>query len=111
MDRMDDQISFLCYSNQMANEQMLFPDQNTARQMKEMEMQGVPVTMANLVIHRQKEEEMNQERMRYDRILQEAATEKAREANKGKARHVEEDEDTDEERSSGLEEWERGLGK
>ncbi|MED6189593.1 hypothetical protein PIB30_097581 [Stylosanthes scabra] len=29
MDRMDDQISFLCYSNQMANEQMLFPYQNT----------------------------------------------------------------------------------
>ncbi|MED6164438.1 hypothetical protein PIB30_090099 [Stylosanthes scabra] len=31
MDRMDDQLSFLCYSNQMANEQMLFPYQNTAR--------------------------------------------------------------------------------
>ncbi|MED6139416.1 hypothetical protein PIB30_083664 [Stylosanthes scabra] len=25
MDRMDDQLSFLCYSNQMTNEQMLFP--------------------------------------------------------------------------------------
>ncbi|MED6150940.1 hypothetical protein PIB30_077505, partial [Stylosanthes scabra] len=25
MDRMDDQLSILCYSNQMANEQMLFP--------------------------------------------------------------------------------------
>ncbi|MED6128229.1 hypothetical protein PIB30_095575 [Stylosanthes scabra] len=62
MDRMDDQISFLCYSNQMANEQMLFPYQNTSRQFKEMEMQGIAVTMANLAIHRQKEEEMNQER-------------------------------------------------
>ncbi|MED6152312.1 hypothetical protein PIB30_090706 [Stylosanthes scabra] len=50
MDRMDDQISFLCYSNQMANEQMLFPYQNTSRQFKEMEMQGIPVTMANLAI-------------------------------------------------------------
>ncbi|MED6128562.1 hypothetical protein PIB30_099129 [Stylosanthes scabra] len=30
MDRMDDQLSFLCYSNQMANEQMLFPYQNTS---------------------------------------------------------------------------------
>ncbi|MED6138591.1 hypothetical protein PIB30_075688, partial [Stylosanthes scabra] len=59
MDRMDDQLSFLCYSNQMANEQMLFPYQNTSRQFKEMEMQGIPVTMANLAIHRQKEEEMN----------------------------------------------------
>ncbi|MED6187509.1 hypothetical protein PIB30_077097 [Stylosanthes scabra] len=38
MDRMDDQLSFLCYSNQMANEQMLFPYQNTARQFKEIEM-------------------------------------------------------------------------
>ncbi|MED6202460.1 hypothetical protein PIB30_105701 [Stylosanthes scabra] len=56
MDRMDDQLSFLCYSNQMANEQMLSPYQNTARQFKEMEMQGIPVTMANLTIHRQREE-------------------------------------------------------
>ncbi|MED6149996.1 hypothetical protein PIB30_067928 [Stylosanthes scabra] len=64
MDRMDDQLSFLCYSNQMANEQMLFPYQNTSRQFKEMEMQGILVTMANLAIHRQREEEMNQERMR-----------------------------------------------
>ncbi|MED6211044.1 hypothetical protein PIB30_069804 [Stylosanthes scabra] len=56
MDRMDDQLSFLCYSNQMANEQMLSPYQNTARQFKEMEMRGIPVTMANLAIHRQREE-------------------------------------------------------
>ncbi|MED6202402.1 hypothetical protein PIB30_105009, partial [Stylosanthes scabra] len=34
MDRTDDQLSFLCYSNQMANEQMLSPYQNTARQFK-----------------------------------------------------------------------------
>ncbi|MED6186215.1 hypothetical protein PIB30_064688, partial [Stylosanthes scabra] len=65
MDKMDDQLSFLCYSNQMANEQMLSPYQNTARQFKEMEMQGIPVTMANLAIHRQREE-----------------------ANKGKAREI-----------------------
>ncbi|MED6137661.1 hypothetical protein PIB30_066993 [Stylosanthes scabra] len=88
MDRMDDQLSFLCYSNQMANEQMLFPYQNTSRQFKEMEMQGIPMTMANLALHRQKEEEMNQERMRYDQILQEAAAQQAKEANKGKAREV-----------------------
>ncbi|MED6199517.1 hypothetical protein PIB30_076675 [Stylosanthes scabra] len=88
IDRMDDQISFLCYSNQMANEQMLFPYQNTSRQFKEMEMQGIPVTIANLAIHRQKEEEMNKERMRYDQILQEAAAQQAKEADKGKAREV-----------------------
>ncbi|MED6139339.1 hypothetical protein PIB30_082925 [Stylosanthes scabra] len=100
MDRMDDQISFLCYSNQMANEQMLFPYQNTSSQFKEIEMQGIPVTMANLAIHRQKEEEMNQERMRYEQILQETAAQQAREANKGKAREVvpdsEEKEDSEE---------------
>ncbi|MED6190415.1 hypothetical protein PIB30_105763, partial [Stylosanthes scabra] len=88
MDRMDDQLSFLCYSNQMANEQMLFPYQNTARQFKEMEMQGIPVTMANLALHRQREEEIHQERMRYDQILQEAAAQQAKEANKGKAREI-----------------------
>ncbi|MED6150215.1 hypothetical protein PIB30_070245 [Stylosanthes scabra] len=88
MDRMDDQLSFLCYSNQMANEQMLFLYQNTSRQFKEMEMQRIPVTMANLALHRQKEEEMNQEKMRYDQILQEAAAQQARETNKGKAREV-----------------------
>ncbi|MED6225481.1 hypothetical protein PIB30_094161, partial [Stylosanthes scabra] len=71
MDQMDDQLSFLCYSNQMADEQMLFPYRNTTRQFKEMEMKGIPVNMANLAIHRQREEEINQERMRYERILQE----------------------------------------
>ncbi|MED6212041.1 hypothetical protein PIB30_079373, partial [Stylosanthes scabra] len=88
MDRMDDQLSFLCYSNQMANEQMLFPYQNTTRQFKDMEMEGIPVRMANLALHRQKEEEMNQERMRYYQILQEAVVQQAKEANKGKARKV-----------------------
>ncbi|MED6129522.1 hypothetical protein PIB30_108786, partial [Stylosanthes scabra] len=88
MDRMDDQLSFLCYSNQMANEQMLFPYQNTSRQFKEMEMQGVLVTIANLAIHRQREEEMNPERMRHDQIIQEATAQQARETNKGKSREV-----------------------
>ncbi|MED6226644.1 hypothetical protein PIB30_105917, partial [Stylosanthes scabra] len=88
MDRMDDQLSFLCYSNQMADEQMLSPYQNTARQFKEMEMQGIPVTMAKLAIHRQREEEINQERMRYNQILQEVAAQQAKEANKGKTREV-----------------------
>ncbi|MED6137329.1 hypothetical protein PIB30_063984 [Stylosanthes scabra] len=86
MDQMDDQLSFLCYSNQMADKQMLFPYRNTTRQFKEMEMQGIPVNMANLAIHRQREEEMNQARMRSERILQEAATQQARK--KGKSREV-----------------------
>ncbi|MED6172044.1 hypothetical protein PIB30_046491 [Stylosanthes scabra] len=109
MDRMDDQLSFLCYSNQMVNETMYYPYQNTARQFKEMEAQGIPVTIANLAIHRHKEEEMNQERMRYDQILQEAAAQQAREANKGKTREVvpdsEEEEGSEELHSSASEEW------
>ncbi|MED6169221.1 hypothetical protein PIB30_019515 [Stylosanthes scabra] len=53
-----------------------------------MEMQGIPVTIANLAIHRHREKEMNQERMRHNQTVQEAAAERAREENKGKAREV-----------------------
>ncbi|MED6138756.1 hypothetical protein PIB30_077481 [Stylosanthes scabra] len=109
MDQMDDQLSFLCYSNQMVNETMYFPYQNTASQFREMEAQGIPVTVANLAIHRHREEEMNKERMRYDQILQEAAAQQAREANKGKTREVvpdsEEEEGSEELHSSASEEW------
>ncbi|MED6216054.1 hypothetical protein PIB30_004085 [Stylosanthes scabra] len=109
MDRMDDHLSFLCYSNQMVNETMYFPYQNTARQFREMEVQGIPVTIANLAIHRHREEEMNQERMRHDQMVQKATAKRAREANKGKAREVvpdsEEEEDSEELASSASEEW------
>ncbi|MED6153856.1 hypothetical protein PIB30_106086, partial [Stylosanthes scabra] len=88
MDRMDDRLSFLCYSNQIDNETMYYPYQNTARQFREMEAQGVPVTIANLAIHKHREEEMNRERMRHNQTVQEAASQRAREANKGKAREV-----------------------
>ncbi|MED6185051.1 hypothetical protein PIB30_053237 [Stylosanthes scabra] len=107
MDRVDDQLSFLCYSNQMVNETMYFPYQKTSRQMKEMEMQGIPVTIANLAIHRHIEEEMNQERMRHDQMVQEATAERAREANKGKAIEVvpDSEEESEELASSASEEW------
>ncbi|MED6216579.1 hypothetical protein PIB30_008873 [Stylosanthes scabra] len=108
MNHMDDQISFLCYSNQMANEQMFFPYQDTSRQFKEMEIQGIPVTMTNLAIHRQKEEEMRQEKARYHNIFQEAATKKTREANKGKTMEIvpdSEEENSEELASSASEEW------
>ncbi|MED6165073.1 hypothetical protein PIB30_096111 [Stylosanthes scabra] len=36
MNKFDDQLSFLCYSNQMTNEQMLSPYQDTTRLMREM---------------------------------------------------------------------------
>ncbi|MED6112880.1 hypothetical protein PIB30_065768 [Stylosanthes scabra] len=108
MDRMDDQLSFLCYSNQMSNETMYYPYQSTARQFREMEAQGVPVTIANLAIHRHREEEMNRERMRHNQTVQEAASQRAREANKGKAREVVPDSDEEESEemySSPSEEW------
>ncbi|MED6187734.1 hypothetical protein PIB30_079282 [Stylosanthes scabra] len=99
MDRMDDQ---------MVNETMYYPYQNTARQFREMEAQGVPVTIANLAIHRHREEEMNRERMRHNQTVQEAASQRAREANKGKAREVvpdSEEEESEEMYSSPSEEW------
>ncbi|MED6205613.1 hypothetical protein PIB30_019363 [Stylosanthes scabra] len=107
MDRMDDQLSFLCYSNQMVNETMYYPYQNTARQFREMEAQGIPVTIANLAIHRHREEEMNQERMRHNQTVQEATAEKARKASKGKVREVvpDSDEDMDDLVSGESEEW------
>ncbi|MED6177730.1 hypothetical protein PIB30_100791 [Stylosanthes scabra] len=108
MDRMDDQLGLLCYSNQMSNETMYYPYQNTARQFREMEAQGVPVTIANLAIHRHKEEEMNRERMRHNQTVQEATSQKAREANKGKAREVvpdSEEEESEEMYSSESEQW------
>ncbi|MED6140230.1 hypothetical protein PIB30_091203, partial [Stylosanthes scabra] len=49
--------------------------------------------MANLNIHRTIEEEMRQERMRYEKVLEEAAAQKAKEQNKDKARGIEEDYD------------------
>ncbi|MED6164939.1 hypothetical protein PIB30_094944 [Stylosanthes scabra] len=87
MDRMDDQLT---------------------RQFREIEAQGVPVTIANLAIHRHREEEMSRERMRHNQTIQEAAAERAREQNKGKAREVasdSEEEGSEEMYSSSSEEW------
>ncbi|MED6137197.1 hypothetical protein PIB30_062829 [Stylosanthes scabra] len=71
MNQIDDQLSFLCYSHQMANESMV------------------------------REEEMCQERMRYEKVLEEAAAQKEKEQNKGKARGVEEDYDDEETEDEG----------
>ncbi|MED6125121.1 hypothetical protein PIB30_065645 [Stylosanthes scabra] len=93
---------------QMVNETIYYPYQNTARQFREMEAQGIPVTIANLAIHRHREEEMNRERMRHNQTVQEAASQRAREANKGKAREVvpgSEEEESEEMYSSPSEEW------
>ncbi|MED6187461.1 hypothetical protein PIB30_076671 [Stylosanthes scabra] len=92
----------------MGNETMYYPNQNTARQFREMEAQDVLVTIANLAIHRHREEEMNRERMRHNQTVQEAASQRTREANKGKAREVvpdSEEEESEEMYSSPSEEW------
>ncbi|MED6223178.1 hypothetical protein PIB30_071459 [Stylosanthes scabra] len=75
MNQMDDQLSYLCYTHQIANESMFFPYQNTMRA---------------------KEEEMHQERMRYEKLLEKAAAQRAKELNKGKVR--EEENETDDEK-------------
>ncbi|MED6182237.1 hypothetical protein PIB30_026758 [Stylosanthes scabra] len=93
---------------QMVNETMYYPYQNTTRQFREMEAQGIPVTIATLAIHRHREEEMNRERMRHNQTVQEAAAERAREENKGKAREVvpdSEEEGSEELYLSESEEW------
>ncbi|MED6168419.1 hypothetical protein PIB30_011308 [Stylosanthes scabra] len=95
-------------ARQEAPQQQQPPPQNTARQFREMEAQGIHVTIANLAIHRHREKEMNQERMRHDQMVQEATAERAREANKGKAREVvpdSEEEDSEKLASSASEEW------
>ncbi|MED6135662.1 hypothetical protein PIB30_048760 [Stylosanthes scabra] len=92
----------------MSNETMYYPYQNTAKQFREMEAQDVPMTIANLAIHRHREEEMNRERMRHNQTVQEAASQRTREANKGKAREVvpdSEEEESEEMYSSPSEEW------
>ncbi|MED6224445.1 hypothetical protein PIB30_084086 [Stylosanthes scabra] len=68
-------IAALYADAKMVNETMYYPYQNTARQFREMEAQGVPMTIANLAIHRYREEEMNRERMRHNQTVQEAAAE------------------------------------
>ncbi|MED6212963.1 hypothetical protein PIB30_088613 [Stylosanthes scabra] len=84
MDRMDDQLSFFKADEGDGDE-----------------------PRANLAIHRQREEEMNQERMRHNQMVQETTAERVREANKGKGREVVEDseEGSEEFASSALEEW------
>ncbi|MED6209759.1 hypothetical protein PIB30_057811 [Stylosanthes scabra] len=83
------------------------PQQSPQEQFREMEAQGIPVTIANFAIHRHKEEEMNQERMRHNQTVQEAAVERAREENKSKAREVvpDSEEESEELVSGESEEW------
>ncbi|MED6162333.1 hypothetical protein PIB30_069372 [Stylosanthes scabra] len=73
MDKMDHQLKFLCNTNQFMNEDLLYPYQQTELTMRDMQGRGIPVTIDNLKINRQREEEMRIERQRYQRIVEEAA--------------------------------------
>ncbi|MED6211902.1 hypothetical protein PIB30_078009 [Stylosanthes scabra] len=95
MDRMDHQLNFLCNTNQMMNENLLFPYQATEFTMREMEQRGIPVTMENMRIQKHREEVMCVEGQRYQKILDEALAQRAKELNKGKARRTQDDSDED----------------
>ncbi|MED6138073.1 hypothetical protein PIB30_070933 [Stylosanthes scabra] len=94
LEKMDHQLNFLRNTNQFMNEDLLYPYQQTELTMRNMQGRGIPVTIANLKINRQREEEMRIERQRYQRIIEEAVAQRAKEQNKGKARR-DEDEDED----------------
>ncbi|MED6127921.1 hypothetical protein PIB30_092655 [Stylosanthes scabra] len=95
LDTMDHQLNFLCNTNQFMNEDLLYPYQQTKLTMRNMQGRGIPITLENLKINRQREEEMRIERQRYQRILDEAAVQRAKEQNKGKARRDEDEDDDD----------------
>ncbi|MED6200468.1 hypothetical protein PIB30_085430, partial [Stylosanthes scabra] len=82
MDKMDHQLNFLCNTNQFMNEDLLYPYQQTKLTMRNMQGSGMPVTIDNLKINRQREEEMRFKRQRYQRIIEEAAAQKEKEQNK-----------------------------
>ncbi|MED6127139.1 hypothetical protein PIB30_085251 [Stylosanthes scabra] len=96
MDRIDHQLNFLCNTNQMMNENLLFPYQATELTMREMQQRGILVAKENLRIQKNREEQMRVERQMYQKILDEAVAQRAKELNKGKSRRFEEDSDEDE---------------
>ncbi|MED6127676.1 hypothetical protein PIB30_090315 [Stylosanthes scabra] len=95
LDTMDHQLNFLCNNNQFMNEDLLYPYQQTELTMRNMQGRGIPITLENLKINRQREEEMRIERQRYQRILDEVAAQRAKEQNKEKARRDEDEDDDD----------------
>ncbi|MED6172525.1 hypothetical protein PIB30_050884 [Stylosanthes scabra] len=95
LDTMDHQLNFLCNTNQFMNEDLLYPYQQTELTMRNMQGRGITVTLENLKINRQREKEMRIERQRYQRIIEEAAAQRAKEQNKGKARRDEDEDDDD----------------
>ncbi|MED6150721.1 hypothetical protein PIB30_075212 [Stylosanthes scabra] len=95
LDTMDHQLNFLCNTNQFMNEDLLYPYQQTELTMKNMQGRGILITLENLKINRQREEDMRIERQRYQRILDEAAAQRAKEQNKEKARRDEDEDDDD----------------
>ncbi|MED6126114.1 hypothetical protein PIB30_075232 [Stylosanthes scabra] len=97
LDTMDHQLNFLCNTNQFMNEDLLYPYQQTELTMRNMQGRGIPVTLENLKINRQREEEMRIERQRYQRVIEEATAQRAKEQNKRKARRDKDEDDDDDE--------------
>ncbi|MED6201513.1 hypothetical protein PIB30_095798, partial [Stylosanthes scabra] len=62
LDTMDHQLNFFCNTNQFINEDLLYPYQQTELTMRNMQGRGIPITLENLKINRQREEEMRIER-------------------------------------------------
>ncbi|MED6200673.1 hypothetical protein PIB30_087533 [Stylosanthes scabra] len=62
MDKMDYRLNFLCNTNQFMNEDLLYPYQQTELTMREMQGRGIPVTIENLKINRQRIAEMQRVR-------------------------------------------------
>ncbi|MED6199925.1 hypothetical protein PIB30_080375 [Stylosanthes scabra] len=79
LEKMDHQLNFLCNTNQFMNGDFLYPYQQIELTMRNMQGRGIPVTIENLKINRQREEEMRIERQRYQRIIEEAASQRAKE--------------------------------
>ncbi|MED6127816.1 hypothetical protein PIB30_091740 [Stylosanthes scabra] len=69
LDKMDHQLNFLCNTNQFMNENLLYPYQQIELTMRNMQGRGIPVTLENLKINRQREEEMRMERQSIKGLL------------------------------------------
>ncbi|MED6213550.1 hypothetical protein PIB30_094465 [Stylosanthes scabra] len=99
MDKMDHQLNFLYNTNQFMRKDLLFPYQQTELAMRNMQERGIPVTLENLTIHRNREEKIQRERERHKKISDEEIARRAKELSKNKARtqdDSDEDEDDDE---------------
>ncbi|MED6171927.1 hypothetical protein PIB30_045393 [Stylosanthes scabra] len=96
MYKMDHQLNFLCNTNQFMDEDLLYPYQQIELTMTEMKGRGIPLTIENLKINRQRVAKMQRVWQEYQRSIDEAMSRRSREKNKGKARREEEESEEEE---------------